>query len=150
MNPILSEDEVTIENLAALLESAAISYKLDDDGDIHVTEFSSTYFLFLDTDKKVLRFQTTAPVRSTDTAALLDFTNRCNSEVAMIQFSYMTDAQRFRGDYSIPYRGGVLRSHILRIAREFPDHFNYVFNKKDEDNPLGDADPAEPVSVPEM
>lgn len=138
MNPILPENEVNTENLAALLESTAISYLLDDDGDIHVTEFSSSYFLLIDTDKKMLHFHSCAPVRSTDTGAVRDFANRCNNEIVMIRFSHIAEARRFCGDYSIPYRGGVLREHILRIAREFPDHFNYVLNAMDDDDLLGE------------
>lgn len=146
MNPILPEDEVNIQNLVALLENAAISHVLDD-GDIHVTEFPSSYFLLIDTNKKILRFHTCAPVRSTNTEAVLDFANHCNNEIVMIRFSHIAEAQRFCGDYSLPYRGGVLREHILRIAREFPDHFNYVCSTKDEDDLLGKIDPSEAASI---
>jgi len=150
MNPILPEDEVNTENLAALLESAAISYLLDDDGDIHVTEFASSYFLLIDTDKIVLRFHTCAPVRSTDAGAVRDFANRCNNEIVMIRFSHIAEARRFCGDYSIPYRGGVLREHILRVTREFPDHFNYVLSAMDEDDLLGEVDPPEAAPVTDI
>lgn len=139
MDVILPEDQVTTEALTAILEEGAISCRIDDDGDIYVTEFSSPYWIMIDKERKFLRFYTFIRPVSSDEAALLELVNRCNEKVVLIQFSYSKEHGRFVGSYQMPYRNGILRAHILRIARDFPGHFNHVLAHEDRDDLLIDG-----------
>lgn len=139
MDVILPEDQVTTEALTAILEEGAISCRTDDDGDIYVTEFSSPYWIMIDKERKFLRFYTFIQAVSSDEAALLELVNHCNEKVVLIQFSYSKEHNRFFGSYQMPYRNGILRAHILRIARDFPGHFNHVLSNEDRSNLLTDG-----------
>ena len=136
MPMILPEDDVTIENIATVLDDAAISYRIDEDGDLLVDEFSSTYWIIIDKERRFLRFYSFIPTLSSDEAALTQFANHCNNKVAMVQFGYFQPRQRLYGSYHLPYRQGILRPHLLLIARDFPGQFNHAVTCEDRDGLL--------------
>ena len=136
MDTILPEVEVSTEALTAILDEGAVSFRIDDDGDIYVDEFTSPCWIMIDSDRKFLRFYSYIRAASSDEAAILDFANHCNDRIAMVRFAYSREHRRFFGTYELPYRGGILPSHILRATRDFAGHFNFVLNHEDRDNLL--------------
>jgi hypothetical protein len=127
MTTVIAENDMGADCLARVLLDAAIAFTHLPDDTLHVTEFDITYHLFVDPQRRVLRFGTSAKITCADRMEVLSFTNSCNSTIAMLGFSYDEEGQSFYGHYELPYRGGILREHIVRVAREFPGHFNYVY-----------------------
>lgn len=147
MDTILPEDEVATEALTAILDEGAVSFRIDDDGDIYVHEFASPCWIMIDSDRKFLRFYSYIRAASSDEAAILDFANHCNDRIAMVRFAYAREHRRFFGTYELPYRGGILPSHILRTTRDFAAHFNFVLNHEDRDNLLIPSEEPDEPSV---
>ena len=84
MDMFLHEAEVTTENLTGILEEGAVSFRLDDDGDIYVDEFQSSCWIMINSDRKFLRFYSYIPAASSDEAAILELVNRCNEQVSLL------------------------------------------------------------------
>lgn len=137
MVPVLPEVEVSIEALSSILEDGAVAHRIDNGGDLYVTEFDSPCWLSLDRRQKVLRFYTYIAVELSTAYDLIEFANHCNERIQMVRFAYSNEHGRFFGTYQLSYCTGVLRTHILRSVREFCGHFNFVLNYEDEANLLG-------------
>ncbi|MEX6724715.1 hypothetical protein [Parapedomonas caeni] len=143
MDVILPEADVTTDSLTRILEEGAVSFRIDDDGDIYVNEFASPCWIMIDSDRKFLRFYSYIQATSPDDAALLELANRCNEKTALIRYAYSREHRRFFGNYEMSYRNGILRPHLLRITREFAGAFNFVLNHEDRDDlliPPADSD----------
>lgn len=72
MDLIVPEGDVTTEKLTEILNCGGISYRIDEDCEIYVTEFSSPYWIVIDKERKLLRFYTYIAAISSDDAELVN------------------------------------------------------------------------------
>jgi hypothetical protein len=138
MTVVIPECDVSYETIRSAFDDAAIDYTAEEDGKIYVTAFPFNFWISIDEDRKFLRFYSYWPVAiDTPEDRLHRFVNECNDAIILLQFSATEDRQRFYGFYMMYYRDGVIRSHVLRVARMFSELFHRAVEHEDTEDLLG-------------
>ncbi|MEW6259428.1 MAG: YbjN domain-containing protein [Thermodesulfobacteriota bacterium] len=121
MAEVLTEDEVTISNLAQIFKRAFFKTSIDKDGDFIVHTEGPRVIVTLNQDNKLIKFTTIYGVKE---SARLDlkhtFTNRMNDEIIFCRFSVpKTRPDILIADYYLPFEEGIPAFQIVSALRLF-------------------------------
>lgn len=140
MSQLISEKDVTDVLLCQILDEAAVEYRLDEDGDIYVTDLEFPFWIRFMEGRKFLDFSTYIGAKRDGVASrLVELANACNETVFLLSAHYDRETGRLYGQYVMPYQYGLVREHFLLVARRFGGSFRSVVSTMDPDGLLSDA-----------
>lgn len=119
-NPILSEADVTVENLVRLFRDASFEVEVDDQGDIVVTtDDDVTTVVSIEQPRKLVYFFALFDVgERTPREELSDLVLQLNSEVILARFA-IAEERLLVADYYLPFAEGLLTAQLLHTVRLF-------------------------------
>jgi len=118
---VLSENEVTKENLASLFKRAFMSSSFDEDGDLVVQTDGPRVFVTVDEDKKLLNYMAIYGVKESSPLELKHaLTNKMNDKIIFGRFSIPERRPDILiADYFLPYEEGIPTFQIISAIRLF-------------------------------
>ena len=133
MTRIIPEEEVSIETLDGLFRRAFFNARVDEDGDLYVTDgLELPIWIRVEADRKLLRFFTFIE-RDQDRPFTAELTNRLNASVVLPAFHVSAEEpDRLSANHFLSYEDGIIDSHVVRLARRFVEAFIYGARKLDE------------------
>ena len=125
-------DDISIEDLATILDDAAIDFEIDDDNDIYVTAAEFNLWVRLP-ERQFIVFTTYWKFRPKVPAVkALELANRCNATmIPMCQFHVNDDVTRLNGAFGLDVRYGLNRRQFLRDMRQFSRIFSTAIKNED-------------------
>lgn len=137
MNEMTESQNVTIEKVAEILESAAIDHEVTDDGQLYVTGHPFNFWLRVDEKRHLLVWWTYWEfTQDVDELEALRFCNfLCHNKI-MVQFSKSTENDRLYGHFMLPIRDGLNPKLLLRISQKFSAIFHESVQMGINDNLL--------------
>ncbi len=122
-----NQENASLEMIKSILDGAAIEGKIDDDGDLYVTEgVDFPFWVILVPDLNFIMFKTHWSVKADATDEdVLSLINHANSKIVLPQFFMVPgeDVRVIQGIYYLPYEYGIDSRLIIKIARRFPGAF---------------------------
>lgn len=122
-NEMLSEDEITPENLVSVFRRALMSASIDDEGELYVQMNEMRIYIFVKEKAKMLRYMAAFGVKESDPFELnLALVNEMNNNIAFGRFA-IPDFQRdmLIADYHLPYEQGVPRFQVISTLTLFKE-----------------------------
>lgn len=119
MSEILTEQEVSVQRLEKLFETAFLRTEIDKDGDLVIRDEGINTFIKVDTDRKMITFFSIWGLkeRSPETEKL-KFANQMNDDLILVRFS-VPRPNILWCDYQFLYEGGITPFQILRTYKRF-------------------------------
>jgi len=117
---IINEDDVSTAALLQLFRRAFLKAKIDDDGDVYITDgLDFPIWVSVDTEQRLIRFFTFMEREEarpfTETAA-----NYANATVVLPTFHVRCDRKdRLSSHYVMTFADGVIDTHVITAARRF-------------------------------
>lgn len=137
MHTLLSENDVTLEKLQSVFETACYTTEIDEDGGLKITDGALKAFAVVEPDKKMISFVSIWGLKpGVPEAKKLQFVNSLNDEIAFVRFS-MPDPETLWCDYQFLYEGGITPYAIIRNYRFFDKVIRGVVATKDPDDIIG-------------
>ena len=116
------EEEVTPGRLSALLDMAFIDHKIDEDGDVYVTDgVDFPLWISIETRRKLVVLFTYCSVGDQPERNWLAEVNEMNGQIAVPQFAYRGNA--IWGGHWISYDGGLNVRQFVKMLRLFGGAF---------------------------
>lgn len=137
-NPLIERSDITIEYLAAILDDAAIDFKIDDDQDLYVTSTEFNLWIKHDPEKQYILLTTYWGFRpEVNELNALRFINRCNANLMPVcQFILNDDIDGCYGSFGIDIRYGLNHRQLLRDMRRFSQTFAMAVRTEDRERLL--------------
>ena len=130
---IINEDDVSTEALLQLFRRAFLKAKIDDDGDVYITDgLDFPIWVAVDSDQRLIRFFTFMQREEgrpfTEAAA-----NHANATVVLPTFHVRCDRKdRLSSHYVMTFADGVIDTHVITAARRFAGASAYGAQQLDE------------------
>lgn len=118
---VLSESEVTKENLVSLFKRAFMSTSFDDDDDLVVQTDGPRVYVTIDEEKKLLKYMAIYGVNESSSLELkYALTNKMNDNFIFGRFSIPEQRpDMLVADYYLPYEEGIPTFQIVSAVRLF-------------------------------
>jgi len=130
---VIKEDDVSIEALLQLFRRAFLKAKIDEDGDVYITDgLDFPIWVSVDSDQRLIRFFTFMQGHEGRpfTAAAA---NHANATVVLPTFHVRCDRKdRLCSHYFMTFADGVIDTHVITAARRFSAASAYGAQKLDE------------------
>lgn len=113
-----------MDNLAEVLNDAAVDFDRPDDECLYVTGEIFPFFLRIETDRDTLVFWTYLDaMEGTEVFDNYELSNSCNCNLSLVQFSFDEKRRRFYGHYALVVKDGLNPRQIVRTGRRFAATF---------------------------
>ena len=117
----IAEEEVTTTRLSALLDTAFIDHRIDEDGDVYVTDgVDFPLWISIETRRKLVVLFTYCSIDDRERNWLAEV-NDLNGQIAVPQFAYRENA--IWGSHWISYDGGLNVRQFVKMLRIFSGAF---------------------------
>lgn len=121
---ILSEDEVTIARLQAVLDSVLMECEIGEDGDLVVGEgLAWPCWVSIDEIRQLIQIYSIATPIDGAEKEVADLVNDLNKAVIVVQFSYDYDDDCVWGNYWMTYETGLNIRQFIKMLRRFASAF---------------------------
>jgi len=133
MAEVMNEDDVSTEALLQLLRRAFLKAKIDDDGDVYITDgLDFPIWVSVDIDQRLIRFFTFMR-RDEGSPFTAAEANHANATVVLPTFHVRCDHKdRLASHYFMTFADGVIDMHVITAARRFAGASAYGAQKLDE------------------
>ena len=133
MARLIPEEEVSVEALDGLFRRAFFKARVDEDGDLYVTDgLELPIWIRVEAERKLLRFFTFIE-RDQDPPSTAELANRLNTSVVLPVFYVSAEEPgRLSANHFLSFEDGIIDSHVIRLARRFAGAFIYGAHKLDE------------------
>jgi hypothetical protein len=118
---VLTESEVTSENIASLFKRAFMSCSIDEDGDLKVQVDDLRVILSIHDGQKLLKMMAIFGVNESSPLELKHaFVNKMNDVYILTRFSIPEQrSDVLMADYFMPYEGGISTHQLVSTTRTF-------------------------------
>lgn len=130
---VLNPEDISVDALKSLYESAQLKTAIDEEGDLIVSEGVSCYAIPTKDGDRILLLAFVGTRDEVDRNAKLEFANRVNNEVATVR-ARVSGEERVVLDYYLPVDGGVSGEALVNATRFFMQAITYAARNCDEDN----------------
>jgi hypothetical protein len=130
---VIHEDDVSTDALLQLFRRAFLKAKIDDDGDVYITDgLDFPIWVAVDFEQRLIRFFTFMQREEarpfTEAAA-----NYANATVVLPTFHVRCDRKdRLSSHYVMTFADGVIDTHVITAARRFAGASAYGAQQLDE------------------
>ena len=130
---IINEDEVSTEALLQLFRRAFLKAKIDDDGDVYITDgLDFPIWVAVDTEQQLIRFFTFMQREEARPFTAAE-ANHANATVVLPTFHVRCDRKdRLSSHYVMTFADGVIDTHVITAARRFAGASAYGAQQLDE------------------
>jgi hypothetical protein len=117
---VINEEDVSTEALLQLFRRAFLKAKIDDDGDVYITDgLDFPIWVSVDTDQRLIRFSTFMQ-RDESRPFTAAAANHANATVVLPTFHVRCDHKdRLCSHYFMTFADGVIDTHVITAARRF-------------------------------
>ena len=133
MAEVMNEDDVSTEALLQLFRRAFLKAKIDDDGDVYITDgLDFPIWVAVDVEQRLIRFFTFME-REEDRPFTEAAANYANATVVLPTFHVRCDRKdRLSSHYVMTFADGVIDTHVITAARRFAGASAYGARQLDE------------------
>ena len=130
---VINEDDVSTEALLQLFRRAFLKAKIDDDGDLYVTDgLDFPIWVAVDTEQQLIRFFTFMQREEARPFTAAE-ANHANATVVLPTFHVRCDHKdRLSSHYVMTFADGIIDTHVITTARRFAGASAYGAQKLDE------------------
>jgi hypothetical protein len=130
---VINEDDVSTEALLQLFRRAFLKAKIDDDGDLYVTDgLDFPIWVAVDTEQQLIRFFTFMQREEARPFTAAE-ANHANATVVLPTFHVRCDHKdRLSSHYVMTFADGVIDTHVITAARRFAGASAYGAQQLDE------------------
>lgn len=118
MPELVMPDDITVDLLKALFDSAYMTTKIDSDGDLYVKDDIGCYVLPTKSKERIQLMSLFSAEPGSSDGAKLAFANRVNDLITTVRVS-VNKKGGFTFDYYIPIEGGITRKAIVLATKFF-------------------------------
>jgi hypothetical protein len=130
---VINEDDVSTEALLQLFRRAFLKAKIDDDGDVYITDgLDFPIWVAVDNNQRLSRFFTFMQRKEARPFTAAE-ANHANAPVVLPTFHVRCDHKdRLSSHYVMTFADGVIDTHVITAARRFAGASAYGAQKLDE------------------
>jgi hypothetical protein len=130
---VINEDDVSTEALLQLFRRAFLKAKIDDDGDVYITDgLDFPIWVAVDNNQRLSRFFTFMQRKEARPFTAAE-ANHANATVVLPTFHVRCDHKdRLSSHYVMTFADGVIDTHVITAARRFAGASAYGAQKLDE------------------
>jgi hypothetical protein len=130
---VINEDDVSTEALLQLFRRAFLKAKIDDDGDVYITDgLDFPIWVAVDNNQRLSRFFTFMQRKEARPFTAAE-ANHANATVVLPTFHVRCDHKdRLSSHYVMTFADGVIDTHVITAARRFAGDSAYGAQKLDE------------------
>jgi hypothetical protein len=128
---VLTSEDVTLEALQALYESAGLETRVDSDGDLAVTSGVTCYAIPTQRQDGILLLAFLGTRHDVGRDQKIEFSNRVNNQISTVR-ARVNRKGRVVFDYHIPVEGGITGEAIVNATRFFLQATAHAVDQCDE------------------
>jgi hypothetical protein len=133
--PPVPEDDVTLETVRKILETAAVECEIDEDQELYVRDENFPIWIALDAERHFLWLHTYAPLENMALEEGIARANELNSRIILNRFWFENGS--LAADYGFYYGEGFNPRQLIKLVRKFSTIFQEAFTNQGPDDGEG-------------